>query len=184
MSEQSAATDAQGAIPGLIYRPAFQLSTLPIPIRWEVTRRHGYYQVYWQRASEHITNAPLNDTEDPCEPFMRLAAITILRVIGVTGNPPNPATEFEQLDQENSSSVWLYNAIQPLIFRALAGICLHHLPKATLNELGNIFVTASREDDEISSPQLMQALDRLVQSQAEGLNNYPNAPFVAINGTT
>ena len=46
--------DSQLAAHGIVARPLFQLRSLPIRFRWEVTRRHPYYQVWWKAALRTI----------------------------------------------------------------------------------------------------------------------------------
>ena len=74
---------------GIVCRPPFQLRSLPIRYRWEVTRRHPYYQLWWEPARAQHRNLP---TEHPAEIYLRQGAVTILATIGISGEPPDPAT--------------------------------------------------------------------------------------------
>jgi hypothetical protein len=45
--------DSDAANDILVNRPPFQLRSLPVPVRWEVSRRHPYYLLAWERAGDH-----------------------------------------------------------------------------------------------------------------------------------
>jgi integrase len=82
------------AVPDLVARLPFQLRSLPIQYRWEVTRRHPYYQSLWLLARAYYRNEPV---ESEVEPVFHQIAVAILGTIGVSGEPPDPATEFAEL---------------------------------------------------------------------------------------
>lgn len=85
---------------GIIARPLYQLRSLPIPYRWEVTRRHPYYQMFWTAARNDHRKQPAGSSE---ELALREAMVAILGMIGVSGEPPDPATEFAELEAEGLS---------------------------------------------------------------------------------
>ncbi len=96
-STDSTAEDQSGQSLGMVPRPRFHLRSLPIRYRWEATRRHPYYQNCWRLARAHYQNDP---AEHPAEPFLRQAAVAFLAAIDVSGAPPDPAIDFDQLDSE------------------------------------------------------------------------------------
>ena len=63
--------------PGIIPRPEGQLQDLPLRLRWEATRRHPYYLVFWLNALlyqqgeiEELPEQRMMGTH--CEPHARL----------------------------------------------------------------------------------------------------------------
>jgi hypothetical protein len=101
-------------------------------------------------------------------------------VIGVSGEPPDPATEFATLDSGSLKSAWLSGAIHPISLRGLVGLLLAFLPKETLGDIGSLFTNASSDDDDEREPQ-MEALVGLSTLAAPGLDEFPNEPIVSIN---
>jgi hypothetical protein len=162
---------------GVVHRPPFQLRSLPIRYRWEVTRRHSYYQDWWQGARDYHRNEPVTD---PREPLLRQASMVILGVIGVSGEPPDPATEFDQL-ADHLQAAWLSGAVHPVSFRGLAGLCIASLPEETLATLGTLLLEASREDEENRPPSRIRAVMDLATAEAPGLDSYVQEPIVSIN---
>ena len=127
---------------GIVTRPPFQLRSLPIRFRWEATRRHPYYQDWWQPARKrNLESAP----EDPIEELLQTAAVGILACIGVVGEPPDPALSFEELEADRLRPGWLSGAVQPITIRGLIGLLLALLPKATLAEIGYLFLKTGCE---------------------------------------
>jgi hypothetical protein len=102
-------------------------------------------------------------------------------MIGVVGDPPDPATPFSDLDEDELKAAWLSGAIHPISLRGLVAISLSALPKATLGQLGLLFLEASREEAEGTLPRKLESLMQLQCDPSEGLDNYPDEPFVSIN---
>src|SRR5437763_348366 len=82
-----------GHTPGLITRPQGHLQDLPLPVRWEATRRHPYYQVFWRSVRSYLRG----EVEQPW-PTPPVIAAACLRAIGVVGEPHDPAEEFSALE--------------------------------------------------------------------------------------
>jgi len=162
---------------GVVHRPSFQLRSLPIRYRWEVTRRHAYYQDWWKGARDHYRNEAVSD---PREPFLRQASVVILGLIGVAGEPPDPATEFDQL-ADHLQAAWLSGAVHPVSFRGLVGLCIASLPEQTLAALGRLLLAASRDDEENRTPNRIRAVMDLATADAPGLDSYIDEPIVSIN---
>ena len=92
----------------LLVRPPFQLRSLPIRYRWEATRRHPYYQMWWKEAAAFYRQEAY---ENVGELLMRQMAMAILAHIGVTSEPPDPATAFDELDDDQPNVAWLSGAV-------------------------------------------------------------------------
>ena len=163
---------------GAIPRPPFQLPSLPICFRWEVTRRHPYYQDWWRYAQAHYRKEP---SEHPAEPMVRQAAAAILGAIGIAGVAPDPATDFEELGATEMNSAWLSGSIRPITPRGLAGLLIATLPKDTASYIGMLLLQASRDEEEDESPRQIQALLDLSRLDKPGLNDYLDEPIVAVN---
>lgn len=171
-------TRESGHSPGAVARPPFQLRSLPVHLRWEVTRRHPYYQTLWEFARAFHRNEPLMEEIDQS---IRELAVHFLGAIGVQGEPPDPATTFEHLGGGPWSASWLSGAVHPVSMKGLAGILLAHLPKEALGHLGLIFVGASCDDQPNCPPRQAQSLTQLGQLSCPGLETISSEPFVSIN---
>ena len=119
---------------GIVPRPPFQLRSLPISTRWEVTRRHPYYQAWWKwTPSCDSTDSEKTRTNlASAESLLRDAGAIILGAIGVSRTPPDPATEFEQLGAADLNAAWLSGVLHPTTMRGLAAILIASLSKETL----------------------------------------------------
>jgi hypothetical protein len=162
----------------IIARPMFQLRSLPIPMRWEVTRRNPHYYAWWQLARAEHRREAFGAPEDA---LLRQAAVPILGMIGVSGEPPDPATSFDALGADELERGWLSGAVHPVSMRGLAAILLAALPKETLGHLGLLFVEASCDDVNGRPPRKIESMQRLTTVGHPGLDDYPNEPFVSIN---
>lgn len=178
-SPNQSSTEAKGLPPtGIIPRPPCQLRSLPIRYRWEVTRRHPDYQIWWKTARAYHRNEPVSS---PAESLLRQAAIVILPAIGVTGEPPDPANEFEQLEADELNSAWLSGAVHPITLRGMAATLMAGLPKDTLAFLGMTFLEATCDDKENEPPRRYQAMLALITSDKAGLETYSDEPLVSVN---
>ncbi len=163
---------------GIVVRPPFQLRSLPIRYRWEVTRRHPYYQLSWRRAQSHHRQ---EECQHPVEGLLRQMAVIHLAAIGISGEPPDPATDFEQLEQEQMNAAWASGACHPISFRGMAALLMSSLPKETLASLGTMLTESSREDHEDEPPHRIKILIDLQTLDKPGLELYPDEPLVSIN---
>lgn len=163
---------------GFLPRPFFQLRSLPIRFRWEVTRRHPYYQTHWRRAlDEHNRVTVDGGNVDHGQP----SATAILGLIGVAGEPIDPAMEFPDPDLKGMKAGWLSDVIQPISYRGILGLLLCSVPKADLEEVGRLFSLAGKEDTAEGPPNAAFALNELVTADRPSLNKYPDEPLVSIN---
>lgn len=163
---------------GPVARPPFQLRSLPIPIRWEVTRRHPYYLTYWNTARLHIRGELAGD---PVGQLLGPTARAVLFSIGVTGEPVDPAQFFEVLGEEELDRAWLSGAVHPITCRGLAGLLLGSLPKDTLQTIGSILLHGGLDDTGGRPSHLIEAFQMLQEEEKPGLNDYVDEPIVSIN---
>lgn len=171
-------TTSPTAPEGFLARPFFHLRSLPIRFRWEVTRRHPYYQTHWRRAlDEHNRINTDGGSIAPGQP----SATAILGLIGVAGEPIDPAKEFADLDLKGMKAGWLSDVIHPISYRGILSLLLCSVPKADLQEVGRLFSLAGEEDTVEGPPNTPFALNELVTIDRPSLNRYPDEPLVSIN---
>ncbi|MEK6259513.1 MAG: hypothetical protein AABP62_12925 [Planctomycetota bacterium] len=121
-------------------RPHGQLLELPPKIRWEVTRRHPYYVVFWREAARFYRNE--SGADATVQQLDRIASI-ILSAIGVTSCPPDPKTQFEQLDSDPKSPTMAMGSVQPVTLFTLVAALVRTLPDPDLKSLADLFAAAS-----------------------------------------
>jgi len=173
------ADEGEGVVlPQIVARPSFQLRSLPVQIRWEVTRRHPYYQAWWNFARRHYQNSVL---ESEYEIPLRQLAAYVLAKIGVSGTPIDPKTEFTEIGAEDLNVAWLSGAVHPLSLRSMAAILIAAFPSETAIDIGMLLSMAGSEDVDGEPPQRIQALQRLASLERPGLDDYPDEPFVSVN---
>jgi len=151
----------------LICRPVEKLHDFPMDIRWEATRRHPYYLLFWQDALKY-RRAANTDTEN-INSLMLLAAHTMVGAISVWGEPVDPSKGFSELEgSEDLDPAFLSGAVRPMTFRSMAVAMMNALPPADLAVLGAFFMNAGSgeyavENDPDGTIQKMQAMSRLAQ---------------------
>ncbi len=175
----ASANESEGVVlPQIVARPSFQLRSLPIRVRWEVTRRHPYYQAWWNFARRHYQNSVL---ESEYEIPLRQLAAYVLAKIGVSGTPIDPKTEFTEIGAEDLNVAWLSGAVHPLSLRGMAAILIAAFPSETAIDIGMLLSMAGSEDVDGELPKRHQALQRLSSLERPGLDDYPDEPFVSVN---
>lgn len=168
-------------LPGLLTRPVQSLHGLPPRERWEVTRRHPYYLVFWESARAHYDRTAV----EPLRVHLVRVATEILLSIGVTGPPPPPTASAEEIAVDQIAGAWRDGAIAPVTYRGLAGV-LANLPRQSRMALGAKLVmsgkpvdpTAKADDDEICRLELAR---ELMTVQDPALDVVPPRPIVGIN---
>ncbi len=164
-----------------VHRPLFQLRSLPIPMRWEVSRRHPYYLLAWERARDHHRRVACADEFDL---RLRQLALAHLAAIGVSGEPPDPASSYSAIESNELQPAWLSGAVHPITMRGLAALLIAALPQDVLGELSDLFLLASSEqkpNEANEAPPKHAALDELARMQVAELDCYVDEPFVSIN---
>ncbi|WP_437192471.1 hypothetical protein [Planctomicrobium sp. SH527] len=173
--DQTEATSWSGPFTPLP-RPRGQFQSLPATYRWEVTRRHPYYQQAWELARRFFQQEPC---PSPREQFFREYAVQVLGSIGVGRIPADPVLEFNQLGSEAAVESWLAGTIHPVSCRGLLGMLIAALPKETLAQIGlNLMrsFTGAGELDEKKRTALLQ----LAQQNDPSLDDYVNVPVLTI----
>jgi hypothetical protein len=115
-----------------VARPPGQLHDYPVPVRWEVTRRHPYYLVFWKDALRYRRNRP---GDHPAQVLLDHAAALILGSIGVTGEPVSPETRFEDLIGGDNDPAFLAGTVQPVTFRAVVAMLINGLSPAERGDI-------------------------------------------------
>ncbi|MCC9608237.1 hypothetical protein LOC68_00990 [Blastopirellula sp. JC732] len=157
-------------------RPVGQLNSLPVELRWEVTRRHPFYISFWSAARDHFARVPNQSLQVQA---VRQIAAGIVNAVGVTASVPDPRLSFEELDEATNRSSWLNRAITPVSCRGLLGRLLAILPPAEfLDVMSRITNAMQAESDEIS-----QRYAGLLEMQSiEGTLDFGGPePLVSIN---
>jgi hypothetical protein len=177
-SMESSTTNAKDElkIAGLLLRPTQTLQQLPLEFRWEVTRRHPYYQLFWQNA--HRFRA--EELNDPKDHVIGQMAVTILMRIGVTGDPPPPTASWESLQSGDLLSAWQDGALAPLTYRAMAGVLLTSLPAETRKSLAELLIKSTTSNDDPQHHPFGLVLELMTKTDPI-LDCMPTRPIVGVN---
>jgi hypothetical protein len=161
---------------GFIGRPNPVLNSLPVDSRWEYTRRHPYYLLFWEQAHKHWQNP----AKEGAEKLLGEVALLKLQLIGVASDPPSPGTKFEELDANPLSRAWLEGAISAMTFRGLVGAMLKELPPESRTAIGNL-LTESASGEEGGIPPGYKAMSDFMALKGPSLDKTPVAPIIGIN---
>lgn len=126
---------------GIIPRPKAVLDSLPVDYRWEFTRRHPYYLLFWEPAHKFY----LNPDGTELESLLGQAAVTVLQAVGVAGDPIAPGAGSEELELSAISKAWWKGAHWPMTFRGLTGAMLMGLPPESRAAIGQLLVQSAQE---------------------------------------
>ena len=168
----------------LVNRPQDQLHDLPLRFRWEATRRHPYYLVFWRDALRY-RRGDIGD--DPDQQLLRYAAMLYLGAIHVSGEPVSPDISFEELDGDDMDPAFLSGAVQPLSLRAVVAMLVNALPPAERALVGALLTTSGSaeygvaDDDELRTLQKHTAITQLMKYRSTALDSYPDAPLFYIH---
>src|SRR5262245_60990023 len=127
MNETDRGSREYGDHSAIVHRPFGQLQDFPLEIRWEVTRRHPYYLVFWSEASHYWKNE-LGD--NPAQKLLRHASALMLLSIGVTAEPVAPSTTFQELTTGKLDPAFLTGSVQPITLRSIVATLINALPPA------------------------------------------------------
>jgi hypothetical protein len=156
----------------------------PLDVRWEVTRRHPYYLVFWRQALLYRQNQ-LGD--HPAERLLRYAATLMLGSIGVFGEPVSPETPFPALMEGCNEPGFLSGSVQPISFRAAIAMLINGLPPAERAVVGAILMTGGDDeivipgDDDDRTQQKQRALASLGSLISPTLDSYPDIPLFYVH---
>ena len=177
MSDQQVPTiPARDPQPEIIARPPEIVTELPPNYRWEFTRRHPYYLLFWEVAHRHWQHP----SDDPLERTLGETAVLVLRQINVTGDPLPPGTNSEDGASPAVARVWRDGAIAPLSFRALVAAMLHCLPPESRTAIGEFLLrSVTTEDGE--APPGYHLISEFVGFRDPALDMLVPGPIVSIN---
>ena len=168
----------------VVARPEGQLAMLPLEYRWEATRRHPYYLVFWENAGRYFRNVvPQNDEER----LLWRAAALILDTIGVNAEPADPALSFSQIGAADLNPAWLSGAVQPMTLRGMVFTLLNALPPAERGAVAAVFQSSIRPEDGVVGDDARKSLQArkamMIMSQMPGpiFDSYPDVPLCYLN---
>jgi hypothetical protein len=168
MSSTERAEQGQGPF----YRSSQALLRLPLEFRWEVTRRHPYYLHFWQAARTPPPPA------DPQARLLNQGAKMLLRAIGFTGQPIDPALDFKHLEDDQLLNAWRDGAIAPLSIRGFVGV-LSRLPAPARLVIGNFLVETADGSDNVEDR--FERSRRLTELPFPELDQHPQLPMISVN---
>lgn len=164
------------------------LVQLPLKYRWEFVRRHPVYLVCWKLARSYLKGEI--PTARPEEQSTAYAALLLLQTMGVTGEPVDPATTSEQLEEDNSvAPEFLAGPVQPMTYRAMLLNQIMALPTAELAAIAALFNVASntyREEGEVETEEAAYARRLRAAAQLNALispvlDSFPKASLYYID---
>jgi hypothetical protein len=169
---------------GLLFRPPMHLHDFPIEARWELTRRHPYYLIFWELASLYRQNK-LSD--GPAQEGWGMLALNMLSSIGVHGVPISPESDFEKLIEGDHDPTFLTGSVQPISIRAIMVMLLSALPRPEQEILACLLTVASsdeyrvEEDDEGRSLQRQLAVVELAKMTNVVFDSTPDVPLFFVH---
>jgi len=126
-----------------VWRPPSAVDQLPLRYRWEFTRRHPYYQMFWA-----IPQA--SRSTDAVQGSLVEIAELILAGVNVTGDTIPPATEWDDLSPDDTWSIWRQGAISRIQLKGLVAMLAVSLPKDALESVSvQLWGAAQLDDDDI-----------------------------------
>ncbi len=161
---------------GVLPRPPAVLQELPVEYRWEFTRRHPYYLLFWEGAHKYLQNP----SDDPPQRMLGEANVLMLTLIGVTGDPPPPGASLNEVEASDLSQAWEKGAIAPVTFRALAGLMLKELPPESRATIGQFLLQSAASNDGVPR-EPYELYSEFFRLQDPSLEKMTIAPLVSIN---
>lgn len=102
MSESPDTGDQSEESSWIVLRSAETLMELPLAIRWEVTRRHPYYLMFWEMAHR----CHQQESANPPQRAQDEAARLLLQGIGFSMDPPPPGADWASLGGTQLGQAW------------------------------------------------------------------------------
>ena len=154
------------------------VNQLPVEYRWEFTRRHPYYLLFWRPARE-FREQP---STDEATRLLQQAASLILAAVNIASSvsPDDPRDEFAMLGADVIGSAWESGAVAPATFQTLAHMLLLTLPKEERAQLGRLLNESARYETS-NQAQMATFHQRLAALPGDVWKSYPVAPIVSIN---
>jgi hypothetical protein len=161
-----------------------RLMALPFKYRWEFARRHPVYLHTWQDAHLYRNNQLPQDCS-----LWGFFACQLLSVLGVSGDPVDPALSAEEITAEDATTSpgCVIGPVQPMTVRRQLQMIINALPPAVLGTVGATFMAAGdssyRESDspEAIFDQKQRATQRMLQMQSAELDSFLDAPLYYIH---
>jgi hypothetical protein len=123
----------------------------------------------------------------PTQQLLDHAALLMVGAIGVTGEPIDPATDFDRLSNSRSDPGFLSGSVQPMTLRSIAILLANALPAAdqlavgeVLQSLGDSNLTPDRDNTKIVEVK-QAAFARLATLPSQALDSYPVLPLFYIH---
>jgi hypothetical protein len=160
---------------GIVSRPKAVLDSLPVDYRWEFTRRHPYYLLFWEPAHKYYQNPNRTDLER----LLEQAALMMLQAIGVTSDPIDPGADPEELELSAIPKAWRNGALWPMTFRGLTGAMLKELPPESREAIGQLLVHSAHEGTDIQH--VYRLFNEFSQLRDPSLDKMPTAPIIGVN---
>lgn len=159
-------------------RPWTALSGLPEALRWEITRRHGYYVAFWDVGTifdKASATRELTEQELLVEKLSCLA----LNGIGYKGPSIHPSTSAQDII-ENLFPLAMEDSIEPLTLRSLLRLLLVDLRFAEQNIIGCLFREAP-DPAQIGETQFSQAFRIAASPHLSWLDRRPPGLHLTID---
>jgi hypothetical protein len=172
--------DPTFALRGVFWRPVLQLRSLSLRMRWEVTRRHTSYLVFWNGQPPASMQGPESAKELFAENLASIKRIA-LGAIGVSGKTFDPTIEFKDLSKARIETEWLSGAVHPVSMRGLASLLVSSLPKDALQKIGMAIIEAGLDEESGKAPRKIQSLAKIASYDNPELDAFTMEPFVSIN---
>jgi hypothetical protein len=150
-----------------------------------VTRWHPYYLAFWEEALKYRRNSPENGSA--ATTILRFPASYVLNLIGVSGEPVSPGTDFQELEGARTDPSFLTGSVQPITLRAVVTMLLNSLPPAELQEVGMLLPSAVSDefavpgDNENRSLQRMFPKEDLERFASPVLDSCPEVPLFFVH---
>lgn len=159
----------------LVIRPHEIVQKLPPLLRWEVTRRHPYYLMFWD-----LTNGMPDD--DVVNFLNQLGRVILLHInINGVGELPSPETAADDLDPEQLPLAWNDGAISPVTVRKIVTVlCGQGIPAGTKREIAG-WLQQSADLDWQNEEESFEFVRRLVVESSPSLDCLLPAEYVLLN---
>lgn len=167
--------------------PSGHLRDVPPEWRWELTRRHPYYVAYWPIVRLYLRGETFIERYGAeLGPLVGKFATATLATIGVVGDPPDPATDYDKLADAGDRPVFIGAAIRPLTLRQAAIMLLANLPPEVRAHLADVFAKSAEAVDagggDIGAAvQRMKGLEQLNRVAHPVLDAMPVAPVFVLD---
>jgi len=147
----------------ILVRPSGQLDQFSPEDRWEVTRRHPYYQLLWETAGA-------DPADDGAQQLMQKCARIILQSIGVASVYPRPSTPWAELNGDDIASAWGSGAISRVTVRSVVAMLAGGAITSEAKRLIADILLRSTELDPNNSAQSYRFVEEITQEHPQHLN--------------